>query len=192
MSYLLDVIGSFAIGAVVILIIIRFNESMITASNESLIYNLAQFNVTETSQIIEYDFYKIGFRVFDDNKFGIADTTEIEYYSDYNNNGYIDTIRYYLSDTTALSGTVNPNDKLLYRSVNGANPDIMGSVTLFKLAYLDSTGNAITPVSILTNPEERKKIIGVDVHLYVESNFPIGDQYQGAEWKKKILLKNIY
>jgi hypothetical protein len=192
MSYLLDVIGSFAIGGLVILLIIRFNETMLNASNESLIYNLAQFNTTELSQIIEYDLYKIGFRVEGADKFEIAEESNIKYYSDYDNNGSIDTIRYYLSDTLALSNTTNPNDKLLYRSVNGGSPLSIGSVVVFELSYLDSVGTEITPISNLSNPDERRKIKGIDVHIYIESDFPIAGEYQGAEWRKKLILKNIY
>jgi hypothetical protein len=192
MSYLLDVIGSFAIGAVVMLLIIRFNETMLNASNESLIYNLAQFNTTELSQIIEYDFYKIGFRVDSEEKFAETKESDITYYSDYGNNGSVDTIRYYLSDTSALSNTTNPKDKILYRTMNGGDQLSIGSVVVFELAYLDSAGTEITPISKLTDPDERKKIRGIDVHIYIESEFPIANEYQGAEWRKKLILKNIY
>lgn len=192
MSYFLDVIGSFAIGGIIVLLIIRFNESMISASNESLIYNLAQFNTTELSQILEYDFYKIGFRVDDENKFGIAEKSKVEFYSDYDNNGTIDTVRYFLSDTSALSSTPNQNDKLLYRKLNDDNPESIGRVVLFELGYLDSAGTEITPISDLSDAAARTKIKGIDVHIYVESEFPIADEYQGAEWRKKLILKNIY
>jgi len=45
---------------------------------------------------------------------------------------------------------------------------------------------------ILVGIEERKKIKGIDIHLYIESDFPIAGEYQGAEWRKKLVLKNIY
>lgn len=192
MSYLLDVIGSFAIGAVVLLMIFRFNQTMISASNESLIYNIAQFNTSQSSQILEYDFYKIGFRVSSEDKFGIAEESDVKFYSDYDQNGIADTIRYFLSDTTALSATVNPHDKLLYRTVNGGQPEIMASVMEFNLAYRDSTGREITPISSLTNATKRREICGIDIHLYIESAFPINGIYPAAEWKRNFLLKNIY
>lgn len=192
MSYLLDVIGSFAIGAAVLLMIVRFNQSMINSSNESLIYNLAQFNTTQVSQILEYDFFKIGFRVDSEDKFEIAKESEIEFYSDYDDDGNVDTIRYYISNASALSSTVNPNDKFLYRTYNGGEPDIISPVIVFELAYRDSVGNVITPIAKLNSAEQRRKISGVDIHIYIESPFPIDGNYQGTEWKRNFVLKNIY
>jgi hypothetical protein len=192
MSYLLDVVGSFAIGAAVLLMIIRFNQTMITSSNESLIYNLAQINTTQVSQILEHDFFKIGFRVDSEDKFEITEKYEIEYYTDYSDSGTVDTVRYFLSNTSALSSTVNPNDKLLYRTFNGGEPDIISPVIVFELAYRDSVGNEITPISSLNSAVQRRKIRGIDIHIYVESAFPIDGLYQGAEWKRNFVLKNIY
>jgi hypothetical protein len=192
MAYFLDIIGSFAIGAAVILMIIRFNQSMITASNESIIYNIAQINTTQVSQILEYDFFKIGFRVDNEDKFRIAKKSDIQFYSDYDDDGNVDTLRYFLSDTSALSSTVNPNDKILYRSFNGGEPDIISPVLLFELAYTDSVGNEITPISQLNSAAKRRNIRGIDIHIYIESPFPIDGKYQGAEWKRSIVLKNIY
>jgi membrane-associated phospholipid phosphatase len=45
MSYLLDVIGSFAVGALVILMLFRFNQTMLSASNEKLLYNISQLRL---------------------------------------------------------------------------------------------------------------------------------------------------
>ena len=178
MSYLLDVIGSFAIGAAVLLMIVRFNQSMINASNESLIYNLAQFNTTQVSQILEYDFFKIGFRVDSEDKFGIAKESEIKFYTDYNDDGIVDTLRYYLSTASALSSTVNPYDKFLYRTFNEGEPEIISPVMVFELAYRDSVGNEITPIAKLNSAEQRRKISGIDIHVYIESPFPIDEPKQ--------------
>jgi hypothetical protein len=192
MSTLLDIIGSFTIGAVVLTLIIRFNQSMITSSQESIIYNTAQLSTTQLSQVIEFDFYKIGYRTGSGEKIAVAKESDIQYYSDYNNDGIIDTLRYFISDTSALSNTMNPDDKLIYRTVNDSLPELVGSVIFFKLTYRDNTGSEITPVSLLADSLERRKISEIDIHLFVESDFPIHGQYQGAEWKKNIVLKNIY
>ena len=38
--------------------------------------------------------------------------------TDLDNDGIVDTLHYYLGDTSELSGTPNENDRLLYRVVN--------------------------------------------------------------------------
>jgi len=192
MSTLLDIIGSFTVGAVVLILIIGFNQTMISSSQESVIYNTAQSGTTQLSQVIEYDFYKIGFRTGSGEKITLAEESDIQFYSDLKNDGVIDTIRYFISDTSALSNTINPDDKLIYRTVNDSSAEILGSVILFKLSYRDNAGSKITPVSLLEDSLQRRRISEIDIHLYVESDFPISGQYQGAEWKKNILLKNIY
>jgi len=195
-SYMLDVLGSMAIGALVILMIFRFNQTMLSASNEKLLYNITQLNTVNASEVIEYDFYKIGFRVDTADVFSTAELSELEYLSDVDNNGVIDTILYSLSDTTALTATVNPHDRLLYRTVNGGTPQIVTAVVDFELSYRDSAGVLITPISDLSNAAKRREIRGIDVYLNMESADKIvgfdGGFYQGTQWKRNLTLKNVY
>lgn len=192
MAFLLDVIGSFAIGASVLLLIVRFNHSMLDSSNEFLAYNLTQKKAAQVSQILEYDFYKIGFRITGEEKISIAEKSRIQYYSDYDNDGITDTVEYFLSDTAALAVTDNPKDKLLYRTINDGDEYIIGPVVLFELTYNDSRSTEITPVSKLADPAERIKIREIDIHIYVETEFPVSGIYQGTECRKNLLLKNVY
>jgi hypothetical protein len=191
-SYMLDILGSMAIGALVILMVFRFNQTMLSASNEKLLYNITQLNTVSASEVIEYDFYKIGFRVDTADVFSIAELSRLEYLSDVDNNGVIDTILYSMSDSTALYATVNPHDKLLYRTVNGGNPQIVTSVVDFELSYRDSIGGLITPISDLSVAAKRREIRGIDVYINMQSADIINGFYQGTEWKRALTLKNIY
>ena len=146
MAYLLDIMGSFAIGALVLLMLFRFNQTMLSASNEKLLYNISQLNTVVATEVIEYDFYKIGYRVNSDSLdvFEKCELSGIEYLTDIDNNGVVDTIEYSLSGTDALEATVNPNDKLLYRYKAGTvkNASNLG-VTDFTINYYDNTNNEI-------------------------------------------------
>jgi len=193
-SYMLDILGSVAIGALVILMIFRFNQTMLNASNEKLLYNITQMNTVNASEVIEYDFYKIGFRVNSDidDVFRKAELSELEYLTDIDNDGVMDSVLYSLSDTTALYGTENPHDKLLYRTVNGGSPQIVTSVVDFELTYRDTLGVVITPISDLSVAANRRAIRSIEVYINMESADKIEGFYQGTEWKRNLALKNVY
>ena len=187
-SYMLDILGSVAIGALVILMIFRFNQTMLNASNEKLLYNITQMNTVNASEVIEYDFYKIGFRVNSDidDVFRKAELSELEYLTDIDNDGVMDSVLYSLSDTTALYGTENPHDKLLYRTVNGGSPQIVTSVVDFELTYRDTLGVVITPISDLSVAANRRAIRSIEVYINMESADKIEGFYQGTGWDDAI------
>jgi len=167
---------------------------MLSASNEKLLYNITQLNTVSASEIIEYDFYKIGFRVDRDstNIFNKCELSELEYLSDVDNDGFVDTIEYSISSTEALEATQNPNDRLLYRTVNGRTPQIVTAVVDFELAYRDTLGVEITPISELIAEDKRRIVRSIDVYIHMESADQLGGMYQGTEWQRNLALKNVY
>ena len=193
-SYMLDILGSIAIGSLVILMIFRFNQTMLSASNEKLLHNITQLNTVSASEVIEYDFFKIGFRVNTDSLdvFSKAELSELQYLTDIDNDGVMDSVLYSLSDSTALTSTENPRDKLLYRTVNGGNPQVVTSVRDFELSYRDTLGVVITPISTLSVAANRRAIRSIDVYINMESADKIDGYYQGTEWKRNLALKNVY
>lgn len=192
MSYLLDIMGSFAIGALVMLMLFRFNQTMLSASNEKLLYNISQLNTVVATEVIEYDFYKIGYRVDSADALIRCRTREVAYLSDYDNDGVVDSIKYFLGDKNDLEHTTNPKDMLLYRQVNKDKPQIITALVDFELSYRDTAGVLITPTSELSDANKRKAVRGIDVYIYLESADPIDGIYQGTEWKRNLALKNIY
>ena len=176
------------------LMLFRFNQTMLSASNEKLLYNISQLNTVVASEVIEYDFYKIGFRVDSDSMdvFPECKSTHLTYLSDFDNNGTVDTIEYALSSKDELEHTTNPRDRLLYRRVNGGSPQIITSLIDFELTYRDTNGVLITPTSELSDAKKRRAVRGIDVYLYLESADPIDGIYQGTEWKRNLSLKNVY
>ena len=81
---------------------------------------MTQRQAVSSAEVIENDIYKMGYRI-DSAMLLIADSTEIEFVSDINNNGVNDKIHYYLKDTLSMSGTYNPDDKILWRDLNDAS-----------------------------------------------------------------------
>jgi len=176
MSYLLDIIGSTIIAGMVVMILLAVNINTTTSSAAILFTTIEQRKITQVSEIIQYDFYKIGYLI-PGEKIAIADSNEIKFYSDINNDTEIDSVHYYVGYTTDLSYTSNPNDKPLYRQRN----------------YQDSLLAEIPVVdySSLTSSAGRNLIKSIKIKITVESDELYAEEYRTSEWKKKISPKNL-
>ena len=75
MSYLLDIVGSFIIAGMVVMILLAININNSASSSVILFTTIEQRKVTDVSELIEYDFYKIGFRITSE-KISVADSND--------------------------------------------------------------------------------------------------------------------
>ncbi len=190
MGYLLDIVGSFIIAGMVIMILLAVNINNSASSSVILFTTIEQEKVTDVSELIEYDFYKLGYRI-PDEKISVADSNEIKFYTDINNNDFVDSVHYYLGETTDLTSTTNPNDRFLHRRRNDTDSlSTQIPVTDFHLSYFDSIGNTLDYAS-LTSTAGRELIKSIKIKITVESDEMYDDQYRASEWKKKISPKNL-
>jgi hypothetical protein len=189
MSDWLDIVGSFVIGGMVILILTNLNISISIAASENLFSGIVQRGLTSATDLIEYDFYKIGYRN-SGNKIGIADSNEIKFYSDIDNDGVSDELHYFVGDPKTFTGTSNPNDFLLTREKNKEKPAASIPVVDFKLTYYDSLGQIID-YALLSSQSERDKIKTLRIRMKCESADMVDDHYEAVEWEKTIKPKNI-
>ncbi len=188
MSSWIDVVGSFITGAIIILILANLNIYISSSTANNLYTNVVQQNLITTAEVLQYDFYKIGYHA-NSNRIIKADSNSIKFYADINNSGKNDIIYYYLGSTAGLSGTKNPNDRVLYKSINNAAGKPEGNVTNFKLTYYDSLGNQLS-YSKLQSASIRNNIRTINIYLKVESPDPIDGVYQAAEWERRIFPRN--
>ncbi len=190
MSYLLDIVGSMIIAAMVVMILLAVNINTTASSSVILFTTIEQKKITDVSELIQYDFYKIGYLI-PDEKISVADSNEIMFYSDIDNDTVIDTIHYYVGHTSDLSYTSNPNDKPLYRQRNDQDSLLTEiPVVDFNLSYYDSLGNSLDYWA-LTNSAVRDLIKSIKIKITVESDELYADEYRASEWKKKISPKNL-
>lgn len=158
--------------------------------SEDVISNTqVQSDIVAISNILENDFIKIGYHETGDEKIEIAKLNEIKFLSDIDNNGTVDSIKYYLSDSIEVKETTNPRDKNLYRKLNNSHQQVVGRVIDFSLTYYDSTGNLLT-FSQLLNSSARKKISEIGMNLNIESAIMLEEKYSASKWYKKIRIKN--
>lgn len=194
MSTILDIIGSTFIGGILLLLILKTNLFITNASYASDNELKMQQNAKTLAEILNYDFRKIGYK----NAGVSIITAEKEHFkfigdlqrpgeSGY---GIIDTVDYFVRDSTYSSGTLNPNDIVLVRVVNGSDSIAGPSLGLVKInfSYLDSLS---IPTNILS------KIKYIKTELWVEPTEPVNNFITGKQdsvftyWEFTIYPRNI-
>lgn len=194
-SSLIDILGATVIGALLFLILLRMNEA---STKNTYMYTgevIVQQNLVETVHLLEYDFRKIGYcadftMIPDPSKAIImADTSSIKFLTDLAPpDGVVDTLYYYLGQPSELTVTPNPNDRMLYRVVNGetARGSNLG-ITDFQISYFNSLGAEISaPVSV---PGE---IYTLQIDVKVENTAAYDNEYQTAFWRQlRLAARNL-
>lgn len=189
MSDWIDLIGSFAIGGLIVLMVINLNLSVNVAATQNLYSNVTQRQIVSSVEVIEHDIYKIGYRIASD-VIEKADSNEIKFKTDIDNNGIDDKIRYYLTDPSSMSGTFNPDDKILWRELNDENSLTPFIVTELNFSYYDSLGQQLD-YSSLGDQFYRNMIKIVKVRVETQTGELINDKYETIQWEKIIRPKNI-
>lgn len=193
-STLIDIVGSMVIGGMLMLILFRLQD---TATKNSYNYGgeaIVQQNLVEIVQLLEHDFRKIGYcrdwtQIPDPSKAILtADSTGISYLTDLDDDGTVDSLRYYLGQKSELSETPNPNDRMLYRVENGGTP--VGAnlgVTQFSLEYYDALNNKLTfPI------ENTGQIYTMRIDLKVENTSAYDNEYTSAFWRQiRLVARNL-
>ncbi len=193
-STLIDILGSVIVGGMLLLILFRLNDA---ATENTYNYGgelIVQQNLVEVVQLLEYDFRKIGYckdweQIPDPSKSIImADSNAISFLTDYNSDGVVDTMHYYLGPDSSLTSTPNPNDRILYRVVNN-NPEAGANlgVTEFNLQYYDALGNPISfPISVPS------QIYTMQINIKVESTVAYDEKYSSVFWRQiRMAARNL-
>ena len=189
MSDWLDLVGSFVIGGLIILMVINLNLTINTTATQQLYSNITQRQVVSAVELLEHDLYKIGYRIEGDI-ITKADSNEIRFYSDINNDGFKDEVRYYLTGTSAMGETNNPNDKILLRELNSTSSVTPIIVTELNFSFYDSLSQSID-YSALSDQINRDKIKTVKLIIETQTGELINDEYETIKLEETIRPKNI-
>jgi hypothetical protein len=151
-SVILDILGSMVVGGILLLTLFRMNDSATRNTYNFSGELIVQQNLVTSVEVLEYDFRKIGFCEDpaklphpEEDAILYADTSEIKFLTDLmitpfgstdpKGDGTLDTLKYFLGAASELTGTPNPNDRILYRIVNGSSKGVNLGVTKFKIRY---------------------------------------------------------
>ncbi|MGH7490829.1 MAG: hypothetical protein ACREOO_00390 [bacterium] len=182
MDSYLTLLGSIVIGG---LMLVNFMNYQADLSEHTYSQNLdlvLQETAIEVVEMVERDLWKIG-RGVRQPAFAIYDDDAISFYADLENDGVIDTVRYYVSSASAATSTPNPNDRILYRVVNGVNEfEWAVGVTALEIDFYDAYNDATT------NLFEARSI---QVSMNFESTIPYDEEYASYSWRARITPPNL-
>ena len=182
MNILLDIFASTIIGGLIALMLLNFNifqSNTRFASNSEL---QLQQNAKTLAEIINHDLRKIGYD-YDSTSIVQADSERVSFLSDIDRNGSTDVVSYFLGDTSEVTETTNPKDRILYRVVNSdtiKGPSL--GLTKAKFSYLNEFYTETTTLS---------DIEYVRAELWIESIEPVGEEYLFTYWEMTINPRNL-
>lgn len=191
-SSLIDIIGSVMVGGIILLILLRMNDSSVENHYLNSGELIVQTNLISVVELLEYDLRKIGYCLnWEDapvpsEALLTATDTSITFLTDVPTNikpfgdGIIDTLKYWIGSPTDanVKKTPNPKDRMLYRQVNGETPlySNMG-ITQLKIIYFDALGNEIPIYKLLANANSKQPlgVITMQIDIVVENTASYGD-----------------
>jgi len=166
MSTMLDMVGSFIIGGLLMMMILNVNANFNMMSYEDRLDLMVQENLAELIEEIEFDFRKIGYGVQNPSLAIIsADTSSISFWADLDNDGALDQVSYTLgptSDGVQVGGSLGVVD--------------------FQLTLYDISGSQTTDPTLVKS---------LDYYLLLESPFPTDTTYARSAWTGTVHPKNL-
>jgi hypothetical protein len=193
-STMIDIIASFIIAGFILLMIVNLNQTLAESTYVTTNDLSVQTNMTTLVKIIETDFRRIGYCA---NPSNFPDPTKamrevqphsIKFLTDVDGNGNIDSIRYWVGDTTSCRKTANPRDVMLYRQINQqtAQQFSLGVVT-FDFLYFSALMDSLSfPIS---NPAQ---VNSIRLSILLESPYAYDTTYSYSYWRQlRLAARNL-
>lgn len=175
-----SMIASAVIGSLVLLWFNDYNNDFRRDSYLNMMEDISYNNLEEVTNVIEYDFSRVGFGMNDPSAVAVlqADSSNFEFELDSNGDGVIETMQYYLSDTSDASDTPNPRDRILYRVDNGGTPERLSSgLTEFQMTYYGADGDTTSDKSAMRS---------FGVRIVMENEVVYDEQTPIMAWESRI------
>jgi hypothetical protein len=190
MSTMHDLVVSMIIIGLLILTVMRIDSNVRSNAIIARQDSVAQSNLKVISDIVQYDFRKIGHGLAAPSRSIIlADTSRIIFAYDQNRRSSVfDSVRLEYV-THPADGTENPYDKLLLRKINGHDTHgVALGVTRFYLRYFNQHGTLLpTPVVA----DSLSKIREIELTLVVKSTEPMERRYSQSRFVTRFTPKNL-
>lgn len=183
MGIMFDIIGSILVRTAIVLIVLRMNVSLNTMVSETVAHSTIQQELSILRQVMSNDFEYAGLNVAPGTAFIDARLHDIRFQADLNNDGIPETVEYHRSTTTDLIHTPNPNDRRLYRQVNGGTPlYVANGITKFDFIYYDANGIQTT---------NKVLIKSFSINVTLQDGYPIENKYASSYWEQSFFPLNL-
>lgn len=194
-STMIDLISSFLISGLLLLVALRMDEKSLKNTYDSEENLTVQQNLTSLVENLEYDFRKIGYcrntSLLTDPSYFIqhGDTSAIWFLTDTANIGHVDTVKYWLGNTP-VPGCQNKNVRLLYRQVNNGKPSESNlGITQFHINYYNTFGGII-PTSF--GAPNQAQVITVTVTVQPTAAYDTAFASNFAIWRQtRLVSRNL-
>ena len=182
MDNYLTLLGSIVIGGLMLVNFMNYQADLSEHTYSHTLDLVLQETAIEVVEMVERDLCKIG-RGVRQPAFAIYAQDDISFYADLENDGVIDTVRYYVSSTSAATSTPNPNDRIFYRVVNGANEfEWAVGLTAFQIKFYDASNDTTSNLF---------KARALEVSMSFESTISYDEEYASYSWRGRITPPNL-
>ena len=182
MDNYITLLGSIVIGGLMLINFMTFQNDLSQHTYSQNLDLVLQETAIEVVEMVERDLWKIG-RGMRQPALAVFDDDAISFYADLENDGTVDEVRYYVSSTSAASSTPNPNDRVLYRVVNGTNEfEWAVGVTSFQIKFYDANNDTTSNLY---------KVRALEVSMSFESTLSYDGQYASYSWRERITPPNL-
>lgn len=135
----MGLITSFVIGGMMLLAMVALSSRISENAGNTTLDLMAKSNVSTITEIIQNDFRRIGFGI-PGTAITAMSANDITFQTTFNTDSTL-TIRWHYDITDSVTATDNPDDRPLYRIIDGDVTDISLVITDFNLTYLDADGD---------------------------------------------------
>jgi hypothetical protein len=134
----MGLITSFVIGGMMLLAMVALSSRISENAGNTSLDLMAKSNVSTITEIVQNDFRRIGFGVAG-TAISAMSANDITFQTTFNTDSTL-TIRWHYDLADSVVESDNPDDRPLYRIVNGESSDISLVITDFNMTFLDATG----------------------------------------------------
>lgn len=175
--------GAFFLLGAFLLIIFSFQSQSAQMTGENIL-DARNHSIVETMRLLlRHEVAMIGQGVDSGASILNATDSNISYKADIDNDGTVDTVRFYL-EKFDQSPFTNPNIKMFVKEVNGSEVEFgYRGISELKFLYFDENGQT-------TSTKTDIKFVGFQMAL--ESEEKVNEEYQKILIEDRVLPKNLW
>lgn len=187
MGVILDLLGSFFVAGLILLIFFQYQADASLGLMEKSVELALLEEFRQTAEVLELDLRRAGVTTEAAERFSIMDEQHLVFKSgvDSDGDGQMDCVgdvEYLLGTTSQAGDTPNPDDRPLIRAVDGGEPKVIATHLIdWTISYLNRNGQVVA-----ASAEVRM----LQIEFTLTAAIPIADHYSSISYQKTIYLPN--